>query len=311
MTPVSPATRTSINVSTTLRKYLPLTFSHPQHKEYVPHIPESLELEKEKLFYNPIVSKFDGYFMMRSPLGIPYFNDMQELKSDKKRIDKWRKFSRDHLGAKSLRNLGIWEDQHGDVKHLTASLFTLNQISKPDPGDKLKFNDQIERQRKLAKKLRVLKDPNLTIYKSVQGKLHDELKRKTKEERDAKELAEKMRPVNITTMRYTNKVNDVTNKHINFSSVDNNTQQTLASFTQLKTQESVDQSLLNSKIQGYETRTFDKKIRLRQNSLDMSKTSVKPASFYEARAKLESEELKGFEVTSIYYYKSIDSHPTG
>jgi hypothetical protein len=64
----------------------------------------------------------------------------------------------------------------------------------------------------------------------------------------------------------------------------------------LKTQESVDQSLLNSKIQGYETKTFDKKIRLRQSSLEISRTSLKPVSFYEAKAKLESEELKGFEV---------------
>jgi hypothetical protein len=122
--------------------------------------------------------------MMRSPLGTPYYNDLQEIKADKKRINKWKKFSKEHLGAKSVRNLGIWDDQHGDVKHLTASLFTLNQISKPDPGDKLQFNEQIERQRKQAKKLRVLKDPNLTIYKSVQGKIHEEKRHKHKEEKE-------------------------------------------------------------------------------------------------------------------------------
>jgi hypothetical protein len=95
------------------------------------------------MYYTPIVQKFDGYWMMRSPLGTPYHNQLQELKADKKRIKKWKKFAKTHLNASSQKNLTLFEDHHGDVKHLTASLWTLGLASKPDKGDELDFNDEI------------------------------------------------------------------------------------------------------------------------------------------------------------------------
>ncbi len=135
----------------------------------------------------------------------------------------------------------------------------------------------------------------MTIYNHAKQKVEEEEERKIREEKEAKDLAEKMKPVNITTMRYRTKVGDVENKTMNFTSVDRKTMTNMVEFTKVKQKDSFDYNLLSSKIQPYDTKTFDKKIRFKKNSIDMN-SSVKPASMYETKAKIESEELKGFEV---------------
>jgi hypothetical protein len=150
-------------------------------------------------------------------------------------------------------NSTLFEPQNSDIKHLTATILMREQDSHPDPGDKLNFNPEIDKLRKHAKEHRVAKEPNLTIYTMTQTKLKDEVNRKYEEEREKKELAERMKPVNITTVRYNTKTNDVNNKTINFRSVDERTSNIISGFSALKTKEALDLEVLNSKIQGYNT----------------------------------------------------------
>jgi len=233
---------------------------------------------------------------MRSPRGTPYFNPLQELKSDKRRIKRWIDFAKTNFRPMSEKNANLFEPKTADVSYLTSSVLMIERSKRPDPGDSLKFNPQLERMRSRAKKLRVLKEPNLTIYNQTQTKLRQQEEERIRKEKEEKELAEKLKPVNINTLRYNSKINDVANKTLTFRSVDDKTLNALATFTQLKAKESFDLAEMTNKIQPYETKTFDKQIHLKQsrtNSLDMS---LKPASFYLEKSKIETSELKGIEV---------------
>jgi len=85
--------------------------------------------------------------------------------------------------------------------------------------------------RKYAKDHRVTKEPNLAIYSMTQTKIKDQIEREIEEEKEKKELAERMKPVNITTVRYNSKIADTGNKTIKFSATDKKTSNAMSTFS--------------------------------------------------------------------------------
>ena len=88
----------------------------------------------------------------------------------------------------------------------------------------------------------------MSILEKTQTKIKKNAEEEIKKEKEAKELAEKMKPVNITTQRYRTKIGDVRNKSVTFSAIDPNTFNAIDNFTRLKTKEQMDYKELTNKI---------------------------------------------------------------
>ena len=277
-----------------------------KHKEFKPHIPTSLSLNFDNLFYNPSVDRLDGYTQLPCPLGKPYENQMRMVKVNKDRINDILNFAKTQLKFTHATNRMLFQrindpvlEDNERLKYLTMSIQDFKNSKNPeDPllDELLRDKEGNQIRQKYVKKIM---EPYTTRFDKTMiesSKREKEIKiiENTKKEEDNK--LQNAMISNINTDRYILKVTHERNKTLPFITTDRYTENLIGSFVEDKGRRSMDIQSLNTKINLYTTSTFDKKVILKNFQDKNSFEKLKLEHYYLEKMKKEALELKGTDV---------------